>query len=77
MCIWCEKQGNGHSYPHYGDKDKLCYWQWCKCEKAGKNGKACLKVSDNQESYPQVINILWISGKVLFKWYWREGWVSI
>jgi hypothetical protein len=31
--------------------------------KSGKNGGWCEEIQKNPGSYPQVINILWISGK--------------
>ncbi len=35
--------------------------------KSGKNGGCCEEIQKNPESYPQVINILWISGE------WESG----
>ena len=66
MCNWCEKRWDGDVYPQCGDKDKLSYEQVEICENTGKNGSDCVEIQLIPESYPQVINILWISGESLW-----------
>ncbi len=67
MCKHCENRVDASIYPQPGDKDKSSYKHVDKLEKSGKNTIECEKSRKYPKTYPQVINIVWITLKIILE----------